>query len=209
MAQLRTKQFPGDGFNEKWWQLCVKVCKGAMSETATDQLFDRLILCVYKSVELNKVCAGQCTLSDSDFVDLRCLDSGAPHQFFLILIGAQMQLTNELKNDPNYLGLNKAAAFHVTLTNDLYSLRKEIRDESYEHNYVYVKMRRDNISAQTAVDELILRIYESEKMARMYGERLKENNDPNLSRYVDGMYDAMAGNHYWSTICKRYNKFAN
>lgn len=178
-----------------------------MSETALDQLIDCVILSLYKTDQINKICTGQSgsTLSDSDFLEFRCIDSGAPHVLFFVFIGTQNQLTDELKDDQSYLGLNKEAGRHATLINDLYSLKKEIRDECYKFNYVYVKMSNNKISADEAVDKIIGEINESEKMARVHGERLKEKNESNLSRYVDGVYDVMAGNHYWSTICKRYN----
>lgn len=66
-------------------------------------------------------------------------------------------------------------------------------------------MTNNNLSAQAAVDDIIQEIRDIEKLARVYGDRVKEMNDPQLSLYVDGMYDIMAANHYWSTFCKRYN----
>lgn len=206
IQQLRSKDFPGNGINDKWWRLCMKVCTEIMGETALDRLLDNFILCLSKAIEVSGLYTGEAVLPDDEYVRLRIVDSGAPHQFFLVFIGAGMQFRKELQNDSDYLGLKRQVALHVTLINDLYSLRKEIRDGIYRYNYVYVKMKNWNISAQAAVNEIILEIDVADRMARVYGERIKERNDPNLSRYVEGLYDVMAGNHYWSTICKRYNR---
>ncbi|XP_037027991.1 uncharacterized protein LOC119068482 [Bradysia coprophila] len=205
IQQLRNKNFPGDGKIDKWWQMAIKVCREVMGEIALTQLLDLFICAISKADKVNTIFIGQASLSDKDFVELRCVDAGAFHQFYLILAGVGKQLTAELVQDPNYLGLNKQVAIHAANINDLYSLRKEVRDDLYRYNYVYVKMMNNNLSAQAAVDVIMQEIRDAEKMARVYGDRIKEMNDPQLSLYVDGMYDVMAGNHYWSTFCKRYN----
>lgn len=205
VQQIQRKDFPGDTINDKWWRLTIKVCTEAFGANALDQLFEFFIMCISKAVEVNEIWTGSTDLSDKEFLELRCVDSGAPHEFYLALIGSGKSYTDELKTDPNYIGLNKQTAIHVSLINELYSLRKEIRAGSYRYNYVYVKMKNHNITAQEAVNEIIVEINEAHRMAHFYGERLKESDDPKLSRYVDAMYEVMTGNHYWSTFCKRYN----
>lgn len=184
----------------------MKVAEQAMGKVALEQFIELNIFCLTKIPLVDRMWNGEDVLTDRELVDLRSIDSGAPHQFFLVLVGAEAILTDELKNDSDYIGLNKEAAIHVTLVNDLYSLRKELDEERYKLNYVYVKMKNNNIDEQTAVNEIIIEIMESDRMARVYGENLKTKSYRNISRYVEGIYAAMGGNHYWSTICRRYNK---
>ncbi|XP_037028003.1 uncharacterized protein LOC119068493 [Bradysia coprophila] len=205
IQQLRNKNFPGNGKMDKWWQLAIKLCREVMGEIVLTQLLDNWIYSISKADKVNTIYIGHVSLPDKDFLELRCIDAGTSHQFFLVLAGVGKQLTAELAQDPNYLGLNKQVALHTSVINDLYSLRKEIRDDLYRYNYVYVKMMNNNLSAQAATDAIMQEIRDAEKMARVYGDRMKEMNDPQLSLYVDGMYDIIAGNHYWSTFCKRYN----
>lgn len=207
IRQFGEKNFLVNGIIEKWWRLVIKDSQNVMRETTLNQLLDHLIFCLNKSLEMNRRSIEQSFLSVDDYLQCRLLDSGAQHQLFLVFIGTDNQLTEALNSDPNYIGLNQQVALHVSLVNELYSLRKEVGDKSYKQNYVYVKMKNDsNMTAQDAVNEIIAEINESERMARLYGERLKEIGDRNLYRYVDAIYDVIAGNHYWSTICKRYNR---
>lgn len=205
IERLRSKQFLGNRSVEKWLRLCMKVFHEVMNETVIDQLLDIIILTLSTTNEMIRLCNSRATLSDKDFKELRCVDSGSMYQFFFVLIGTGNQLTEELQTDPNYLAFNKQVALQTTHVNDIYSLRREIRDKSYRYNYVYVKIKNGNRTAQAAIDEIIVELNESERLARMYGEILKQRNDPNLSQYVDAMYDVMVGNNYWSSICKRYN----
>lgn len=202
---LKNKYFPGNAPHEKWLNFFMTICKDVMSEIALDQLLDLSIFCNSKIPEASRVWSGQTSLSDEELVRLRCVDSGSPAEFFLIFIDTGNHLTDELANDSDYIGLNDYAGRHVSIVNDLYSLKKEVRANLYKLNYVYVKMKNHNISAQVAVNLIIDEIYEYERMARVYGERLRKRKDQNLSQYVDAMYNAMAGNHYWSSLCKRYN----
>ncbi|KAJ6633761.1 hypothetical protein Bhyg_16552 [Pseudolycoriella hygida] len=200
IQKIRNKSFTGNKNYDKLWRLSIKVCTEVMGENTFDQLLECLIHTWTKALEVHKLICSEVTLSDSKFIELRRVGSSVSHLFFLVLIGAKMQFATGLQSDPNYLGLNKHAAIHVTLVNDLYSLRKQIRDGSVKRNYVYVKMNNGNITAQQSVDEIIHEIDEADIMAHQHGENLKKTNDPNLCRYVDGIYDAMKGNHYWSTI---------
>lgn len=199
------KDFPGNGHIEKWFQLFMKVGEEILGEAA-HHLIELSMFCQNRFPDLQIMWAGKAILTDREYVDLRIIDCGSPHQFFLVLLGAGVQLTDELKNDPSYVGLNRHAGIQVALINDLYSLRKEIEIDTYKQNYVYIKMKNGRISAQSAVNEIILEVLEADRMAHAYGENLKKTTYPNISKYVSGMYAAMNGNHFWSTICRRYNK---
>lgn len=184
----------------------MKVSHEVMSEAEVDQLFDLLTYTFSKTDEFSRFCSAEAAPSYGDFIELRWVDAGCLHQFFLNLVSSGYQLSDDIQNDPNYLGLNKRTAIQLSLVNDLYSLKREVLNNIYKENSVYVKVVGNRITVQMAVNEIIDEINECEKMARVHGERLKERNDANLSRYVDGMFDMMTGNHYWSSICKRYNK---
>jgi len=203
---LKTKNIPGHGYLEKWWQLFMKVGEETMGNRAFDELMELNVFCLTKIPEVDSIWSGQVILTDKELVELRSIDCGASHQFYLVLVGAGVDLTVDLKYDPNYIGLNKQAAIHAALINDLYSLRKEIVQDCYRLNYVYVKMKNGNLTAQDSVNKVIIEIMEADSMAHVYGEKLKDGNYPNIFRYVDGIYAAMNGNHYWSTICRRYNQ---
>jgi len=94
----------------------------------------------------------------------------------------------------------------VAIINDLFSLKKEAKACQAKANYVYVKMKNNILSAQEAVQRILIEADNAEKLARYHALKLKDSYEINgLDTYVDGLLNVMAGNIYWSSICKRYN----
>lgn len=91
-----------------------------MGKITFKQFIEIFIFCLSNTPKMERICTGVVFLTDEEFVDLRCIDAGCPHQLYLMLIGAEVKLTDELESDKNYTGLNNQASIQATLINDLY-----------------------------------------------------------------------------------------
>lgn len=205
MQYLKNQKFPGSGQLVDWFRFFVKFAEDAMGKVALDGLMEIITDCMSKIPDVTSISTGKTTPTEKEYLDVRLIDIGISHQSYFILIDSNVELTDDLKNDPDWIGLNKQTSIHQFLVNDLYSLKKEVKQDSYKFNYVYVKMTNANMTAQEAVNEIVLEREESYRMVHFHGDRLKKRNDPNLSMYVDGVFASLIGNIYWSSTCKRYN----
>jgi len=203
---LKKKEFSRNGYLEKWFQLYVIVAREVMNEAVLDELIGLVIFSITVIPKVVAIHSGKTFLAVNDYFDLRIIDSGVSHNFFFFRIDCKLKITDELKSDPDWIGLEKQAAHHLIVINDLYSFKREVNHNIYRMNYIYIKMMNDDIGAQEAVNKIIQELREFEKMTHIYGENLKKRNNPMLTQYVEGVYAAMYGNHYWSTVCKRYNE---
>lgn len=168
---------------------------------------DIVAVCINKSQDVNRICTGETTPTIKEFLDVRLIDVGLSHQLYFLQLDADINMTDDLRNDVDWSGLNRQATINFALVNDLYSLKKEIAADRYKFNYVYLKMVNDKLNAQAAVDEIVREIENAFRMTHVHGENLKRRNDPNLSRYVEAVDALLIGHIYWCTLCNRYNKF--
>lgn len=104
----------------------MKSCKETMSESGLSQLLDLYAASLSQADDRYKIFTGANPVTDNDFLEWRYGDSCFSIQFLFMLVGTGNKISDKLLQDPNYLGLNKQAAIHASLVNDLYSLRKEV-----------------------------------------------------------------------------------
>ena len=93
------------------------------------------------------------------------------------------------------------------LVNDIYSFRKEVKQNDYKLNLVYLKIKYEGISAQQSVDEIVVKIKEYYELIEELGKQLKDLDIKSLKEFVNGMIDVIKGTHYWHSICDRYNSY--
>lgn len=203
---LRTKQFPQNGKIAKWQQNFVNSAKETMGEIAANELIEHYSFIIAHVPERNRIATGKTTPIAKEFLDVRLIDIGAWELLYFQQVDSGVRMTDDLRTDPDWIGLQKQVILHMAIVNDAFSLRKEVTANDYKFNYVYVKMVNENISAQRAIDEIVLETENAVRMAQTHGENLRKGNDPNINLYVDAVYAAMLGSIYWSSIYKRYNQ---
>ncbi|KAF5387996.1 hypothetical protein D9615_000097 [Tricholomella constricta] len=100
----------------------------------------------------------------------------------------------------------------VSLTNDLYSYRKECFESGAHHNYVTVAMQ-DPIAAIPAADRQAAIDYTCKQFSETLADfhrRTAElpsfgaDADKKIAQYVSVMMDLVVGNIQWSLACRRY-----
>lgn len=134
-------------------------------------------------------------MSEKELIATRFRDVAALPCFYFVQTDAGLEVTEELASDENWEKLTYYTIFQLIIINELCSLKKEVKAEQGEFNYVYVKMKNNNISAQEAVLQIMKEADNAQRMARYHGEKLKESFEiDGLHAYVDGLLNAMVDN---------------
>ncbi|CAG2110251.1 unnamed protein product [Medioppia subpectinata] len=113
-----------------------------------------------------------------------------------------------IRDNPTYNTFVIAACYFCALINELYSVKKEVfKGGDVRHEYLYLIMVWEGCSAQTAADRIVSEAKVAYNRVLDYGKQLNMFNIPALDRYVTEAIRICDGNHYWSTICERYNSW--
>lgn len=123
-----------------------------------------------------------------------------------------VDLPDHVLSHPLVAKLEQDVTDMVSLTNDLYSYRKEFYESAAHHNYVTVAMH-DPISlvpagdVQAAIDytvkqfiNLLAHFNRTKDALPSFGDAI----DHKISLYIALMMDGIVGNTQWSLACRRY-----
>ncbi|KAF7331764.1 hypothetical protein MKEN_00056300 [Mycena kentingensis (nom. inval.)] len=129
------------------------------------------------------------------------------HRLHLWIAGLQ-----GLVYPPNLLAMVEEALNLAAVSNDLYSYRKEYREDGASHNFVTVAMRDSSTGLQngdSAIPAAIEFTVNWLKDAHARLEQLKNSllAHAEIDAYIEGMLDCVVGNIEWSVACKRYGLF--
>ncbi|CAG2116600.1 unnamed protein product [Medioppia subpectinata] len=140
-----------------------------------------------------------------EFFAIREKDCGGVAVFIWAELSARFDPDHyNLRDNDLFQAFTSTCIKHCVLVNEIYSFRKEVRAGDTRHNYVYLIMAREGVSAQLAVDRIVCEIHGLWVLAMDYGKQLNEFNNPALDRYVCESLHVTKGNYYWSSICARY-----
>ena len=207
---IKEKQCPGNGKIEKLFQIFIKTAESFLALEKLDKFLNLIYEWLEFSQKYQNLWKSEAQISTEEYFQYRAIDVAAPMQFYFFEIDSGIEVTDELISNENWVGLTKNGAINLFIINDLCSLKREVKSGFGKCNYVYIKMKENNLSAQQAVNQLIVESKNAQDMAIYHGQKLKKDKllkkFKGLNDYVDGLIATMAGNHYWSTICKRYNK---
>lgn len=113
MQYLKITNFPGNGHLENWWRFFVKFAEDEIYKIALDELMEIVTFCISKVPDVNRIVIGKTIPTVKEFAEVRTIDVGVSHQFYFIQIDAGVKLTDDLKNDPNWTGLQKQGTIHM------------------------------------------------------------------------------------------------
>lgn len=152
-----------------------------------------------------------------DYIEMRRKTFGADMTRSLSQIVLGDDLPAEIYCSRPMVNLANSASDHGTLTNDLFSYRKEIEFEGEIHNCVLVVQKFLNCDAQRALDMVndlmaarmrqFRRIVALELPALSDDFKLNANQRERLHQYVTSLQDWMAGILIWHEMCGRYPGF--
>lgn len=154
-----------------------------------------------------------------DYIEMRRKTFGSDMTRSLAHIGLGDDLPAEIYSSRPMVNLVNSACDHGTLTNDLFSYRKEIEFEGEMHNCVLVIQKFLNCGAQRALDMVndlmaarlrqFQRIVTLELPALSDDFKLNAHQRSRLNQYVTSFQDWMAGILRWHEMCQRYPGFAD
>ncbi len=152
-----------------------------------------------------------------DYIEMRRKTFGSDMTRSLSQIGIGDDLPAEIYCSSPMVNLTNSAYDHATLTNDLFSYRKEIEFEGEIHNCVLVIEKFFNCSAQHALDMvndlMVARMRQFQRIVTLELPALSDDfklnaNQRNLLRqYVTSLQDWLAGILKWHEMCHRYPRF--
>ena len=152
-----------------------------------------------------------------DYIEMRRKTFGSDMTRSLSQIALGGSLPAEIYCSRPMVNLVNSACDHATLTNDLFSYRKEIELEGEIHNCVLVIQKFLNCDAQRALDMVndlmasrmrqFQRIVTLELPALSDDFKLNTDQRDRLSQYATSLQDWMAGILKWHEMCHRYPGF--
>jgi len=153
-----------------------------------------------------------------DYIEMRRKTFGSDMTRSLSHIALGDDLPLEIYSSRPLVNLTNSACDHGTLTNDLFSYRKEIEIEGEVHNCVLVIQTFLNCGAQRALDMvndlMAARMRQFQRIAALElpvlsdDFKLNASQRERLRQYVISLQDWMAGILRWHEKCLRYPGFA-
>ena len=123
----------------------------------------------------------------------------------------QLELDEETLNHPLISELHDAVCDHIAMVNDAWSFKREHLKGDHQ-NLLASMWANSCTAARRDFQEVVLKVCDLIKqrdedcvrlMAEIKKSKLVEDK-PGLHRYLDGLGDWLAANHYWSSVTARY-----
>ena len=213
---LRSKALPEESTRDsKLMKLYRRVINGLQIKINTNSNnfykgFETYILCISnKELEIkfdnDSVYENQFSLDE--FWEIRHKDFAMDLFIWLLEISTDfdMEIIRQDKHLPKIYGSLKASLSHYfILVNELFSFRKEVIQNTYRRNYLFLKSIREQKGIQQIADEVVQEIKVDRKNITYYGNELIKNN-PLVGQFINKMFDFCDGYLYHHSITKRYN----
>jgi hypothetical protein len=103
-----------------------------------------------------------------------------------------------------YKAYTAALGRHTVLVNEIYGLKKRLRDGRLKYSYLYLIMAHEGCDAQTAMDRMVYEIHDAWTIAMNYAEQIRLMKDKAIYEYVLEMVRLTKGNLYWASETRRY-----
>ena len=143
-------------------------------------------------------------ISDDEWKKIRTLDIGAKYFFTMIEYDLKLEIHWSVKNSKLYKEFFYNAAIYLSIINDIYSLKLDVERNAYKGNYIYVKMRNSNITAEESMALVQKEMNHHCVRTKQLAELLKANRSTDFISYIDAHLDIITGSYYWSISCQRY-----
>ena len=188
---------PGDGYVEKMARFYL--VKGR--EISDQRLFNGLskaLLGWFKGMYgMHMKCEDKyfvAQITDKNFMTIRKPDTGADFVFQSLQLCLGLEVTPELEHSIDWIRFHEHFGTQMLLINELFSLMKEVKSGQGKLNYVFIKLKSNNLSVDEAVDQVVAEVKENECLTLEFGEKLKAFNNDCLNKYVEHCKECMYGN---------------
>ena len=173
---MRERHSRGKKFIDRVFNYCVKLIE-YMNEAEQQYYLNTWI----EWIEMNgsdkrkNIILGEIDLEYEEYHKIRMIDIGTIPFITLFEIAIKLDLqsinNDEVVKDLYFRFRDKIHEI-MYLSNDLYSFKKEIIAKVYKFNLMYLKMKNEAITAQTAADCIVKELNESIKSAEDMGKQL-------------------------------------
>nr|WFJ08646.1 sesquiterpene cyclase [Spiromastix sp.] len=144
--------------------------------------------------------------SVEQYIEERIINIGVYPTLDLIPFASPLEISAELLDHEAIQTIRYHVVRIVSLTNDLFSIRKEIKDSQFD-NIIPLLMLRKGMDVQEAADYTVSLIEESYAAVNAAEKRLPELDGKakaDLDAYVDQCKDQATGSVYWHELSPRY-----
>lgn len=197
---------PGDDFIEIFFNIVIEFGRKAMSEENLTKLFELSFQQYIMKIFDEKYIPS----SPSEYLNSRVFDFGFENINWLLKYSTSsngIELTN--KNHLSQLEkFEQVSKFWLCIANDYYSFKKELYDEKindkYKRNYVYIKMRSENLTLEKTFELIESEIKDYENQAKKLQISIIDWKNPALTKYVKFFISFVEGAIYFMTFSTRY-----
>ena len=193
---------PGNNRTECLYKLVIEVGLVVLGHEKLRRLLDEFIEWLNSIEQMQEHWSKN--ISDDEYKAIRMIECGGKYLFTLVEYDVGIKIDPLIKNSKLFSNFIRNCLLQLGILNDIYSMKRDCLRNSYRGNYIYVKMKNRNISAQEAIDNIAVEIKYHNEEAFKLAKILKANRSQEFISYIDQILASMAGNHYWSVICKRY-----
>ncbi|MGW6796322.1 terpene synthase family protein [Streptomyces chartreusis] len=201
----------GSGLPPMWritveaWRDLTDDMTPAQRERATGY-FDRMMVNWRREAEW--VSAGPDELPTlEEFLPVRYWAGGIAWSIALTEYGLGLDMAHLLQRHPLLAELEETTVWHVTLANDIHSLRQEVLvKEGHNSVWVQARGRAENLGSAIAIQVDRLRALESEWFATRDNILCSAVRElPDVQRWIRGLEFLLSGNMRWGMSATRYH----
>ena len=143
-----------------------------------------------------------------EFWEIRRKTLGTDLMLFTAEVSSNFDLSQIEQDQPSveiFHKFNAVCARTLILINDLFSLKKEVKENNYYFNYLYLKLVKEKAkSIQEVVDVVVIELNsEIESLQKMRKAMIETNRC--FINYLDAVNDFIVGSLFFSWITMEYN----
>ncbi|CAG2175586.1 unnamed protein product [Oppiella nova] len=190
---------------DKMMTKAMEYMKKTLSAAQYDRHVQHVVDWIDSYVEINNYDFDDKVMSYEQFFDLREKESAHG----VLAICAEMSCAydptvHKMVDNKIYKAYVAALGRHTVLVNEIYGLKKRLRDGRLKYSYLYLIMAHEGCSAQTAMDRMVYEIHDAWTIAMNYAEQIRLMKDKAIYEYVLEMVCLTKGNLYWAFKTRRY-----
>lgn len=142
-------------------------------------------------------------INDEDFIYWRTKESVIGQMLYFFAFDCYLE--DDIYLDENFKQFNMNCATFCTIINDIYSIKKEIYQNSADRNYFYFMMKSQQMTAGETLSFMMNKLNNILVDVDFYGYKIKSSY--NCSEYVDVCQDHLKRMIRFHSTSDRYNKY--
>ena len=188
---------------DKVFNKFVALLKSIFHEKHINRLFESMKPWIERSSPIDKDIS---KVKFSDYLKYRSIEGACDLSVLWIDIMNNIDITEKQFDEIRIIFEKFKEIFikYIILVGDLFSFRKEVLNNE-TLNAIYLKVISESVSAQTAVDMIVVEVNECVYLIEYYGQQLIKFNFEYFNVYVKQVKVAVPGYVKWSSVAQRFN----